>query len=356
VRYNATVERVAHTYPEAGGFPRITLHAVEGGGGGEAAGECDGGGEEGWALECDALLVATGREPNTGGLGRGAAEARCERGVHRTCPGHVPVGDLGLDAAGVETGEGGILVDELLATSNPDVYAAGDVVSGTPRLTHVAGEHAKVAVENALFGGAWRHTSLVVPSVIYTEPEAPRVRLRESDRERPRATEGARDQVAMVGMSLAAARAAGVEVEEYSSALAGNDRAILEGEDEEGGFVRPPLPDGDTVGLELRASSRLLLRVHAGEHSLPEGRRRDRRSDCRREPRRRGDQRAHARNPRKGRPRRCGAEHPPVPDDGGGGHAGGAGLRAGALGHDAKRGRAGQLMRSRVTERAVLIF
>ena len=35
---------------------------------------------------------------------------------------------------------------------------------------------------------------------------------------------------------------------------------------------------------------------------------------------------------------------------GGGGHAGGAGLRAGALGHDAKRGRAGQLMRSRVTE------
>jgi len=180
VRYNATVERVAHTYPEAGGFPRITLHAVEGGGGGEAAGECDGGGEEGWALECDALLVATGREPNTG--------------------------DLGLDAAGVETGEGGILVDELLATSNPDVYAAGDVVSGTPRLTHVAGEHAKVAVENALFGGAWRHTSLVVPSVIYTEPE-----------------------VAMVGMSLAAARAAGVEVEEYSSALAGSGRTASRG-------------------------------------------------------------------------------------------------------------------------------
>mmetsp|Transcript_40258 Transcript_40258/g.126336 ORF Transcript_40258/g.126336 Transcript_40258/m.126336 type:complete len:310 (-) Transcript_40258:116-1045(-) len=222
VRYNATVERVAHTYPEAGGFPRITLHAVEGGGGGEAAGECDGGGEEGWALECDALLVATGREPNTG--------------------------DLGLDAAGVETGEGGILVDELLATSNPDVYAAGDVVSGTPRLTHVAGEHAKVAVENALFGGAWRHTSLVVPSVIYTEPE-----------------------VAMVGMSLAAARAAGVEVEEYSSALAGNDRAILEGEDEEGGFVSILCRRGgdEIVGATVvgsragEAINELTLAIHA---------------------------------------------------------------------------------------------
>ncbi|EOD08411.1 hypothetical protein EMIHUDRAFT_453130 [Emiliania huxleyi CCMP1516] len=113
---------------------------------------------EGWALECDALLVATGREPNTGGLscGGGGGEMceKCPPDVSR----HVPV-------------------DELLATSNPDVYAAGDVVSGTPRLTHVAGEHAKVAVENALFGGAWRHTSLVVPSVIYTEPEAPRDRL-----------------------------------------------------------------------------------------------------------------------------------------------------------------------------------
>ena len=37
-----------------------------------------------------------------------------------------------------------MIVNRYLATTNPDVYAVGDAVSGTPRLTHVAGEHAKV--------------------------------------------------------------------------------------------------------------------------------------------------------------------------------------------------------------------
>jgi len=106
-------------------------------------------------------------------------------------------------------------VDDFLATTNADVYAVGDVVSGTPRLTHVAGEHAKVAVQNALFNGRWRHTELTIPACTYTEPE-----------------------LATVGINGAAAAAAGLAVDEYEARLEGNDRAILEGEESEGGFVR----------------------------------------------------------------------------------------------------------------------
>ena len=70
-------------------------------------------------------------------------------------------------------------------------------------------------MQNALFEGAWRHTDLVIPSVVYTEPE-----------------------LATVGLTTAAAAAAGVvEVDEFTTSLSGNDRAILEGDDDAGGFV-----------------------------------------------------------------------------------------------------------------------
>ena len=62
-------------------------------------------------LECDCLLVATGRVAN--------------------------VEDLGLEAAGVEYKPGaGVVVDDLIrSVSNPSVYAVGDCVAGVPRLT-----------------------------------------------------------------------------------------------------------------------------------------------------------------------------------------------------------------------------
>jgi len=66
------------------------------------------------------------------------------------------VEDLGLELAGVEHAAGqGVLVDALLATSNSSVFAVGDCAAGVPRLTHLAGEMAKVAVQNALFGDSW---------------------------------------------------------------------------------------------------------------------------------------------------------------------------------------------------------
>ena len=64
---------------------------------------------------------------------------------------------LGIEAANVAfDAAAGVRVDDLLRTSNPDVFAVGDCVAGTPRLTHAAGEMAKLAVQNALFGGALR--------------------------------------------------------------------------------------------------------------------------------------------------------------------------------------------------------
>jgi pyruvate/2-oxoglutarate dehydrogenase complex dihydrolipoamide dehydrogenase (E3) component len=142
------------------------------------------------SLECEALLVATGRTPCTE--------------------------DLGLEAAGVEhTPKQGVTVNSLLATSNPNVYAIGDCVAGAPRLTHMSGEMAKAAVQNALFGGDWALSYDHVPRCTYTEPE-----------------------VASVGLDGESAAAKNVEVDVYETDLVHNDRVILEGDDTEGGFVR----------------------------------------------------------------------------------------------------------------------
>ena len=70
---------------------------------------------------------------------------------------------------------------------------------------------AKMAVQNALFGDAWSMRSLVVPACTYTEPE-----LAEVGEQTP-------DPAA---------------VDTYVSSLAHNDRAILEGEAEQQGFVK----------------------------------------------------------------------------------------------------------------------
>lgn len=144
----------------------------------------------GASLECDVLLVATGRTPNTE--------------------------DLGLSAAGVEHVPGqGVRVDSLLATSNPNVFGVGDCVAGAPRLTHMSGEMAKAAVHNALFSGDWALDYAHVPRCTYTEPE-----------------------MASVGLDGPGAAAAGVQVDMYEADLKHNDRVVLEGDDTEGGFVR----------------------------------------------------------------------------------------------------------------------
>ena len=97
-------------------------------------------------LATQVLLVAMGRSPN--------------------------VEKLNLDLGGVAFDKGGVSVnDHGQSTSNPNVYAVGDCVSGVPRLTHMAGEMAKMVVNNSLFGDDWKISEMPIPSCMYTEPE-----------------------------------------------------------------------------------------------------------------------------------------------------------------------------------------
>jgi pyruvate/2-oxoglutarate dehydrogenase complex dihydrolipoamide dehydrogenase (E3) component len=132
-------------------------------------------------IEFDALLVATGRRPNVDGLG--------------------------LDAAGVaHDAVNGIDVDETLRTSNPRVYAAGDVICGY-QFTHVAAYEATQVMINALLLVTSKVDYSIVPSVTFTDPE-----------------------IASVGMNENAARARfGDEVQALRVPFSSSDRAVIEG-------------------------------------------------------------------------------------------------------------------------------
>ena len=92
----------------------------------------------------------------------------------------VSVDGLGLDAAGVAHGPDGVTVDDRLRTSNARVYAAGDVCS-PHKFTHTADAMARVVVQNALFVGRRRVSSLVMPSCTFTSPEVAHVGLHAND-------------------------------------------------------------------------------------------------------------------------------------------------------------------------------
>jgi pyruvate/2-oxoglutarate dehydrogenase complex dihydrolipoamide dehydrogenase (E3) component len=85
--------------------------------------------------------------------------------------GRVPgVEDLGLEAAGVDFGKEGVVVDDHLRTTNRRIFAAGDVASRY-QFTHAADALARIALQNALFFGRKRQSALVVPWCTYTDPE-----------------------------------------------------------------------------------------------------------------------------------------------------------------------------------------
>ena len=92
----------------------------------------------------DQLLVATGRRPNTDGLG--------------------------LDRAGIETTErGAIRVDDFLGTTNPRVWAAGDV-TGHPQFVYLAAREGNTAARNALGGAGLKVDLRSLPRVIFMSP------------------------------------------------------------------------------------------------------------------------------------------------------------------------------------------
>ena len=87
---------------------------------------------------------------------------------------------IGLEALGVELNpSGAIVVDDHLRSTNPDIFAAGDV-SNRPQLVYVAASAGGIAAENALTGGGKTLDLSVLPEVIFTDPQIARVGLTEA--------------------------------------------------------------------------------------------------------------------------------------------------------------------------------
>ena len=102
--------------------------------------------------------------------------------------GRVPDLDLNLSAGGIAVENGRLALNEFLqSVSNPAVYAAGDAAARGPPLTPVSSHDGKVVAANLLKGNRHRPDYRGVPSVAFTLPP-----------------------IAAVGMSQAAARAAGL--------------------------------------------------------------------------------------------------------------------------------------------------
>lgn len=160
-------------------------------------------------FDVDALLIATGRKPVVDGLG--------------------------LEAAGIEYDKRmGIRVDDRLRTSNPDVFAVGDVASKY-QFTHMADFMARMVIRNALFFGRDKFSNFLVPWATYTEPEIAHVGLYEKD-----------------------LQARHIAYNTFAREFADVDRTIVDGETE--GFVKIHVKKGSDEILGATIVSR-----HAGE-------------------------------------------------------------------------------------------
>lgn len=138
-------------------------------------------------VEADAILIAAGRAPN--------------------------VENLGLEKADVEVlPRLGVRVNNRLQTTNPRIFAAGDVCS-EERFTHAADAMARIAVANALFYGRRKVSRLLIPRCLYCDPE-----------------------LASIGMDEAEAYEAGIAVDTFVQEFAHVDRAVLDGETD--GYVK----------------------------------------------------------------------------------------------------------------------
>ena len=151
---------------------------------------------------------------------------------------------LDLAAAGVAVDKTGVIVDDRLRTSNPRIFAAGDVCSPF-KFTHAADAMARIVVQNALFFGRARASALVIPWCTYTDPE-----------------------VAHVGWYADAARRKGHRVETITVPLADVDRAVVD--EERDGFVRVHHERGRLLGCTV-VSSRAGEMIGVPTHALTHG-------------------------------------------------------------------------------------
>lgn len=156
----------------------------------------------------DEILVGVGRAPN--------------------------IEELELEKAGITFDKSGVKVSDTLQTTNPNVYAAGDICFPY-KFTHTADALARMLIANALFMGRQKASALTIPWCTYTDPE-----------------------IAHVGMYEQDAVAKWHEVTTLTVPLSDIDRAVLDGETE--GFARVHLRKGTDKILGATIVAR-----HAGE-------------------------------------------------------------------------------------------
>ncbi|WP_448573480.1 mercuric reductase [Trichothermofontia sp.] len=161
----------------------------------------------------DEILVSVGRTPNVEGLN--------------------------LEAVGVEyDSRGGVTVNDYLQTTNPRIFAAGDICMNW-KFTHAADAAARIVIKNALFApfglGRSRLSTLVMPWVTYTDPEIAHVGLYESEAQ----TQGLNTNIIKIPLSSV-------------------DRAVTDGETE--GFIKILHKQGSDQILGATIVAR-----HAGE-------------------------------------------------------------------------------------------
>ncbi|MBD2362954.1 mercuric reductase [Anabaena sp. UHCC 0399] len=165
------------------------------------------------SVTVDEILVGAGRAPNVEGLN--------------------------LETVGVEYDKRqGVKVNDYLQTTNPKIYAAGDICMNW-KFTHAADAAARIVIKNTLFSpfglGRSQLSSLVMPWVTYTDPE-----------------------IAHVGMYEHQAKEKGIDVETIKIPFSSVDRAIADAQEE--GFLKIHHKKGsdEILGATIVAS-------HAGE-------------------------------------------------------------------------------------------
>ncbi len=161
------------------------------------------------SVAVDEILAGAGRAPNVEGLN--------------------------LEAVGVKFDKReGVLVNDYLQTTNPAIYAAGDICMKW-KFTHAADAAARIVIQNTLFGGKKKLSALTMPWCTYTDPE-----------------------IAHVGMYERDAKEKGIEITTFVRELKEVDRAITDGEEE--GFVKIHVQKGKDKILGATIVAR-----HAGE-------------------------------------------------------------------------------------------
>ena len=152
----------------------------------------------------------------------GSAEATVSGSILLICAGRSPnLKDLALENAGVRFSKKGVQVNEYLQTSNPHIYAAGDV-AGPFLFTHMADAQARVVVRNIVMPFQLLRQKIdysVVPWCTYIDPE-----------------------VATVGLTESAAQKMNVACDVFVQKFSAVDRAVVERE--EAGFAKVVVAKG----------------------------------------------------------------------------------------------------------------